>query len=171
MKPDFQGWVTKFNVRCSDGRTIKPEAFTEMNGKSVPLVYQHSHDNIEDVLGHMVLENRNEGVWGYGYLNDSPRASIARTAVAHKDITSFSIYANKLKQIGGDVVHGVIREVSLVLAGANPEAKIVDYDFAHMEDGEGEASKKKKTWNTLKMKVSEKQFRTYLIRLLKNRKK
>lgn len=138
-KPDFQGWVTKFNVRCSDGRTIKPEAFSEMNGKTVPLVYQHNHDNIEDVLGHMLLENRNEGVWGYGFLNGSPKAKVAKTAVEHKDITSFSIYANKLKQVGGDVVHGIIREVSLVLAGANPEAKIVDYDFAHMEDGEGEA--------------------------------
>lgn len=139
QKCDFQGWVTKFNVRCSDGRTIKPEAFSEMNGKTVPLVYQHSHDNIEDVLGHVLLENRNEGVWGYGFLNGSPKAKVAKTAVQHKDITSFSIYANKLKQVGGDVVHGIIREVSLVLAGANPEAKIVDYDFAHMEDGEGEA--------------------------------
>lgn len=138
-KCDFQGWVTKFNVRCSDGRTIKPTAFTEMNGKTVPLVYQHNHENIEDVLGHMLLENRDEGVWGYGYLNDSPKAAVARTAVSHKDITSFSIYANKLKQVGGDVVHGIIREVSLVLAGANPEAKIVEYDLAHMEDGEGEA--------------------------------
>lgn len=136
---DFQGWVTKFNVRCSDGRTIMPEAFAEMNGKTVPLVYQHNHDDIENVLGHALLEKRDEGMWGYCYLNDSPRAGVAKTAVEHKDITQFSIYANKLKQTGGTVTHGIIREVSLVLAGANPEAKIVDYDFAHSEDGEGEA--------------------------------
>lgn len=138
-KCDFQGWATKFNVRCSDGRTIRKDAFLENDGKTVPLVYQHSHDDIENVLGHAVLEKRDEGMWAYCYLNDSPRAAVAKSAVQHGDITSFSIYANKLKQVGGDVIHGLIREVSLVLAGANPEAKIVDYDFAHMEDGEGEA--------------------------------
>ena len=138
-KCDFQGWVTKFNVRCSDGRTIRKDAFLENDGKTVPLIYQHGHDDIENVLGHALLEKRDEGMWGYCYLNDSPKAAVAKTAVEHGDITSFSIYANKLKQVGGDVVHGLIREVSLVLAGANPEAKIVDYDFAHMEDGEGEA--------------------------------
>lgn len=121
---DFGGYATKCNIRCSDGRIIKPDAFIEDNGRKVPLVWNHSHGSIEGVLGHAILENRDDGVYAYCYLNDSSSGKAAKEAVRHGDITCLSIFANRLKQNGPEVVHGVIREVSMVLAGANPGATV-----------------------------------------------
>ena len=121
---DFSGWATKNNVRCSDGRTILRDAFKDDNGKKVPLVWNHDHNEPENVLGHAILENRDEGVYAYGYLNDTPRGKHAKEAIKHGDVMALSIYANQLKEKTGNVIHGAIREVSLVLAGANPEATI-----------------------------------------------
>lgn len=123
---DFGGWATKFDVKCSDGRTIKKGAFAHCDGKTVPLVYNHDHNNVSNVLGHALLENRDNGVYAYCSFNDSENAKDAKEMVKHRDICALSIYANKLQQDGGDVVHGTIREVSLVLAGANPGAFIDD---------------------------------------------
>lgn len=130
-KPDFSGWVTKFNVKCDDGRTIKPGAFRDCDGLIVPMVWQHDHSSPDNVLGHCALEYRKEGVYGYAYCNDSERGQAAKHQVAHGDITQFSIFANKLEQNHGDVVHGVIREVSLVLSGANRGAVIDNPILAH----------------------------------------
>ena len=130
---DFSGWATRNDVKCADGRTIRKGAFADQNGKKVPLVYAHQHNSIENVLGHGILENRDEGVYMYGYFNDTEMAKYAKEAVQHGDIVGLSIYANQLKQRGGDVLHGMIREVSLVLAGANPEAYI-DVPVAHSAD-------------------------------------
>lgn len=139
-QPDFQGWATKNDLKCGDGRTIRKNAFKDCDGQTVPLVWQHMHDSPENVLGHCLLENRAEGVYTYGWFNDSDLAQKAKQAVDHKDITNLSIYANKLKQSGKDVLHGVIREVSLVLAGANPGAKIEFPVLTHsMEESEDEA--------------------------------
>lgn len=121
---DFGGYATKCNIRCSDGRIIKPDAFIDDNGRKVPLVWNHEHNDIGSVLGHAILENRNDGVYAYGYLNDSPAGKAAREAIRHGDITCLSIFANQLKQQGPEVVHGRIREVSMVLAGANPGATV-----------------------------------------------
>lgn len=123
-KYDFAGWATRNNLKCSDGRTIRHDAFKECDGKTVPLVWNHQHNDSDNVLGHAVLENRSDGVYAYGYFNDTEKGQNAKLLVEHGDITGLSIYANKLKQVGGDVLHGVIREVSLVLAGANPGAFI-----------------------------------------------
>ena len=121
---DFAGWATKFDVQCADGRTIRKSAFKECDGQRVPMVWQHNHSDIDNVLGHALLECRPEGVYAYAFCNDTPKGKLAKDLVAHKDLTEFSIYANKLVQRGGDVLHGRIREVSLVMAGANPEATI-----------------------------------------------
>ena len=121
---DFSGWATRNDLKCSDGRTIKKDAFIECDGKVVPLVWNHLHNDPTNVLGHALLENREEGVYTYGTFNDTPAGKNAKELVTHGDVTSLSIYANRLKQNGGDVLHGVIREVSLVLAGANPGASI-----------------------------------------------
>ena len=121
---DFAGWVTKNDVRCSDGRVIRHNAFKDQDGTKVPLVWMHQHGGIENVLGNVLLQNRPEGVYGYGSLNESESADMARLLLKHDDITAMSIYANKLTSKGRDVVHGTIREVSLVLAGANPGAQI-----------------------------------------------
>ena len=129
---DFSGWATRNNIRCSDGRTIKQDAFIENDGCIVPLVYMHRHDDIEEVLGHCLLENRPEGVYAYGKFNDSAKGQHAKIGVKNGDITGLSIYANNLQQKGGEVLHGVIREVSLVLAGANPGAMILE----HSEESE-----------------------------------
>ena len=118
---DFCGWATRNDLRCSDGRTIRSGAFAHQDGAKVPLVWGHNHDSPEAVLGHGFLENRPEGVFIYGYFNDSDLAQAAKRDVEHGDITSLSIWANQLKQQGGDVLHGSIKEVSLVLAGANME--------------------------------------------------
>lgn len=134
---DFGGWATRNDLLCADGRTIRKDAFKSQNGKTVPLVYNHNHNEVENVLGHGVLENREEGVYFYGKFNDSEAGRTAKELVMHGDVTSLSIYANKLEQNGSDVIHGIIREVSLVLAGANPGA-FIDTVLAHGdEDGDG----------------------------------
>lgn len=134
---DFGGWATRNDLLCADGRTIRKDAFKSQNGQTVPLVYNHNHNEVENVLGHGVLENREEGVYFYGKFNDSEAGRTAKELVMHGDVTSLSIYANKLKQNGSDVIHGIIREVSLVLAGANPGA-FIDTVLAHGdEDGDG----------------------------------
>ena len=127
---DFSGWVTKYNIKCSDGRTIKHGAFNDDDGKTVPLVWQHQHNSPTNILGHVTLEVRKEGVYGYGKFNKSEFAETAKELVVHSDIESLSIFANQLAQQGGDVLHGVIREVSLVLSGANPGA-FIDTVLAH----------------------------------------
>lgn len=127
---NFSGYVTKNDLKCSDGRTIRKNAFKDCDGKRVPLVWQHMHDDPSNVIGHMILENREDGVFGYGYFNETDKGQTAKAIVDHGDVSSLSIYANKLKQKGGDVLHGIIREVSLVLAGANPGAFI---DFPIIE--------------------------------------
>lgn len=123
---DFSGWATKNDLKCSDGRTIRKDAFKDCDGMTVPLVWNHDHTEAFNVLGHAELENRPEGVYTYGYLNDTEMGRHAKELVRHGDITSLSIYANKLQQVGGNVMHGIIREVSLVLAPANPGARITD---------------------------------------------
>lgn len=123
-KYHFSGWATRNDLRCSDGRTIKKDAFKNNNGERVPLVWSHQHNDSMNVLGHVLLENRDGGVYAYGTFNDTESGLNAKKLVEHGDITALSIYANKLKQRNGDVLHGNIREVSLVLAGANPGAFI-----------------------------------------------
>lgn len=133
MTPDFSGYATKANIKCSDGRTILPDAFKDCDGNTVPLVWQHGHGAVDNVLGHAKLENRDDGVYAYGFFNDSSAAQNAKQAVKHKDVTSMSIYANQLQQDGDNVRHGVIREVSLVLSGANPEARIDNVYIKHSD--------------------------------------
>lgn len=132
---DFHGWATRANIPCSDGRTIMKDAFKHNDGATVPLVWNHQHNEPYNVLGHALLENREEGVYAYCSFNDSENGQLARVLVQHGDIKNLSIYANKLKQQGGNVLHGEIREVSLVHAGANPGATITSV-IAHSEDGE-----------------------------------
>ncbi len=131
MKFDFGGYVTKNGLRCSDGRVIQHGAFKDCDGTTVPLVWQHDHGSPDNVLGHALLENRDDGVYGYCTFNDTKSGMNSKELVKHGDIVSLSIYANQLKQNGSDVVHGVIREVSLVLAGANPGAFIDNVCLAH----------------------------------------
>jgi len=137
MGADFSGYVTKAGLKCSDGRTITPEAFKDMDGLTVPLVWQHGHNDPANVLGHTVLEARADGIYGYGYFNSTAQGKNAKTLVEHKDITKLSIYANSLLEKSKKVLHGVIREVSLVLAGANPGAEIDYVQVAH-SDGDVE---------------------------------
>lgn len=137
-KYDFSGWATKANLRCSDGRTILKDAFKHNDGQTVPLVWGHQHDDPMRVLGHALLENREEGVYVYGKFNDTEQGQNAKELVRHGDVTALSIYANKLKQQGGNVLHGAIREVSLVVAGANPGA-FIDSIIAHGEESDEEA--------------------------------
>ena len=132
---DFSGWATRNDLLCGDGRTIRKNAFKDCDGQVVPLVYNHDHNDPNAVLGHALLENRENGVYAYGKFNDTEQGRTAKELVQHGDVRSLSIYANKLKQMGGDVVHGVIRELSLVLAGANPGAYI-DFVMAHSDDSE-----------------------------------
>ena len=134
---DFSGFVTKHGIRCSDGRTITRDAFKHCDGMKVPLVWNHKHDDPSDVLGHVYLEHRDEGVYGYGSFNDEDSGALAKGLVMHGDIDKLSIYANQLKQNGGDVIHGMIREVSLVHAGANPGAYIENV-IRHSADGDAE---------------------------------
>lgn len=133
MKYDFSGWATKNDILCADGRTIRKDAFKDNDGMCVPLVWGHKHDSPFSVLGHAVLENRDEGVYAYCSFNNSQEAQNAKESVIHGDIVALSIYANHLKQRGSDVIHGEIKEVSLVLAGANPEA-FIDSVIAHGEE-------------------------------------
>ena len=135
---DFCGWATKNNLRCSDGRTIMKDAFKHMDGKVVPLVWNHKHDGVIDVLGHALLENRDEGVYAYGTFNDTESGQTAKLLVQHGDVDALSIYANNLKQNMSNVIHGDIREVSLVLAGANPGA-FIESVIKHGEESEEEA--------------------------------
>lgn len=130
---DFQGWATKNNVRCSDGRTILKDAFKECSGKEVPLVWNHQHNSADNVLGHALLENRPDGVYVYGKFNDTENGRTAKNLVANGDITALSIWANNLKEMNHNVIHGAIREVSLVLAGANPKAYI-ETVMCHSDD-------------------------------------
>ena len=134
-KYDFSGWVTRNDLLCSDGRTIKKNAFAHQDGMTVPLVWQHDHNDPTNILGQIVLENRPEGVYGYGAFNRTKKGLHAKECVEHGDVTSLSIYANKLKQNSSrDVLHGDIKEVSLVLAGANPGAFIDNPIMAHSGD-------------------------------------
>lgn len=135
---DFTGWATRNNIQCSDGRTIRKNAFRDNDGETVPLVWNHSHNDPMNVLGHALLENRDEGVYVYGTFNDNTQGRNAKELVQHGDVTALSIYANHLKQHGGDVLHGAIREVSLVLAGANPGA-FIDSVIQHGEESDEEA--------------------------------
>lgn len=132
---DFSGWATRNDIECADGLTIRQDAFKDCDGKEVPLVYMHDHDSIDNVLGHALLENRNNGVYCYGKFNeDTDQGLKAKALVANGDLTSLSIYANQLVKRGSDVLHGAIREVSLVLAGANPGATI---DFPVLQHSDG----------------------------------
>lgn len=133
MKPDFSGYASKANIRCSDGRTIKSNAFVKNDGEKVPLVWQHGHSVPDNVLGHAVLENREDGVYAYGFFNNSDKAKSARESVRHGDITKMSIYANRLVEHDHVVHSGQIREVSLVLAGANPGAIIENVNIKHSD--------------------------------------
>lgn len=135
---DFSGWATKNDILCTDGRTIRKDAFKDNDGKTVPLVWNHSHNDPNNVLGHCVLENRDEGVYTYGTFNDTVQGKNAKSLVEHGDVTALSIWANKLKQNRGDVLHGDIKEVSLVLAGANIGA-CIDSVIRHGEESEEEA--------------------------------
>lgn len=133
MKADFSGYATKAGLKCSDGRTIMPDAFKQQDKARVPLVWQHGHTDPENVLGHAVLENRPDGVYAYGYFNNSVKGTHAKGLVQHKDITMLSIWANQLIERGGNVLHGAIREVSLVLSGANPGALIENVTLHHSD--------------------------------------
>lgn len=131
----FGGWATRNDLLCGDGRVIRHNAFKDNDGQTVPLLWNHNHEDQKAVLGHALLENRNEGVYAYCKFNDTPDGQHAKSLVECGDVRSLSIYANKLKQVGNDVIHGAIRELSLVLAGANPGAYI-DFVMAHGEDDE-----------------------------------
>lgn len=137
-KFDFSGWATRNNLKCSDGRTIMKDAFKENDGQTVPLVWNHQHNDASNVLGHALLENRDEGVYAYCTLNETEAGKTARTLIEHGDVKALSIYANRLKQQGGNVLHGAIREVSLVLAGANPGA-FIESVIQHGEASDEEA--------------------------------
>ena len=144
---DFSGWATRNDLLCADGRTIRKDAFKDNDGQTVPLVYNHQHNDVNNVLGHALLENRDEGVYAYCSFNNTESGQAAKELVQHGDVASLSIYANKLKQVGSDVIHGVIRELSLVLAGANPGAYI-DAVMAHSEDGSEETIESlEASWN------------------------
>ena len=132
---DFSGWATRANMKCSDGRTIMKDAFIDNDGSSVPLVWNHQHNEPFNVLGHALLKNMNEGVYAYCKFNDSESGKMGKEMVRNGDVNQLSIYANQLKQQGGNVIHGAIREVSLVLAGANPGAYI-DSVMCHSEDSD-----------------------------------
>lgn len=137
-KYDFSGWATRANLKCSDGRTILKDAFKDCDGMVVPLCWGHQHDDPARVLGHALLENREDGVYTYGTFNDTEQGQNAKRLVEHGDVVSLSIYANQLKQQGANVLHGAIREVSLVLAGANPGA-FIDSVIKHGEESDEEA--------------------------------
>lgn len=134
MKADFSGYATKSGIRCSDGRTIMSDAFKKQDGTQVPLVWQHGHSDVENVLGHAVLENRQDGVYAYGFFNETDKADHARIAVKHGDVNAMSIFASKLIQAQGFVKHGEIREVSLVVSGANPGALIDNVYIRHSDE-------------------------------------
>lgn len=135
---DFSGWATRNDLKCSDGRIIRKDAFKHNDGQKVPLVWNHNHSDPNEILGHALLENRDEGVYAYCKFNDTESGKTAKLLVQHGDVSALSIYANKLKQQGSNVIHGAIREVSLVLAGANPGA-FIDSIIVHGEESDEEA--------------------------------
>ena len=135
---DFTGWATRNDLKCSDGRTIRRDAFKANDHVKVPLVWNHQHNDPNNVLGHAWLENRPEGVYTYGCFNDTESGEVGRALVKHGDIDALSIYANQLKQNGSDVIHGCICEVSLVHKGANPGA-FIDNMLSHGENSDEEA--------------------------------
>jgi HK97 family phage prohead protease len=137
MEADFSGYATKAGLKCSDGRTIMPDAFAHQDKATVPLVWQHSHNDPKNVLGHAVLENRKDGVYAYAFFNGTPEAQHVKTLVQHGDVVSLSIYANQLKERSKQVFHGMIRELSVVLSGANPGALIDNVRLVH-SDGESD---------------------------------
>ena len=141
-KYDFSGWATVNDLLCADGRTIRRDAFKDDDGKVVPLVWNHNHTSVDNVLGKALLHNEENGVKAYCSFNDTPAGRNAKLVVEHGDVAGLSIYANKLKQIGGDVMHGVIREVSLVLATANPGA-LIDPILVHGDETDDQAIRKK----------------------------
>lgn len=176
---DFSGWVTKNDVLCSDGRVIQRDAFKDQDGAIVPLVWNHQYDDPSKVIGKVRLENRPEGVYGYSYMNDTEKGQDAKRAVLHGDITAYSIFANKLSEHGRNVVHGTIREVSLVLAGANPEAYIDEvmqhsfvaddeaiictgesFELCHADDNKETENKKEEKQEAPKMEEQEKKEKT-----------
>jgi hypothetical protein len=131
MEADFSGWATKNDILCTDGATIRRDAFKDNDGVRVPLVWQHQHNSPDNVLGHVMLENRADGVYAQGFFNATPSGQKAKEMVEHQDLNALSIFANKLKRRGGDVLGGVIREVSLVLSGANSGAIIDNVRLVH----------------------------------------
>lgn len=133
MKFNFSGYATKNDLQCSDGRTIRKDAFKDNDGQTVPLVWAHQHNTPENILGHAILENREDGVYAYGKFNNTEAGKNAKALVEHGDITALSIFANKLKQKGQEVLHGAIREVSIVMAGANPGAFIDNVAIEHAD--------------------------------------
>lgn len=137
-KYDFAGWVTKNDIKCVDGAIIKHDAFKDNHGKTVPLVWNHDYDNPSNILGHVLLHNEDNGVYGYGFFNDTNEAVSAKELVRHGDISSMSIGARKVKRSGSDVTHGNIYEVSLVLSGANPGA-MIETIMQHSDDGDGDS--------------------------------
>lgn len=137
-KYDFAGWATRNNLRCSDGRVILRDAFKNNDGDTVPLVWNHRHDDPYNVLGHALLENHEDGVRAYCTFNDTEQGRNAKALVENGDVTALSIYANKLKQQGSNVLHGIIREVSLILGGANPGAYIDSLNLVHSDDDEAD---------------------------------
>ena len=138
MEADFSGYATKAGLKCADGRTIMPDAFKHQDKMQVPLVWQHGHTDPENVLGHAILEAREDGVYAYGFFNNTSKAGAARELLEHRDITKLSIWANDLVERSGRVLHGAIREVSLVLNGANPGAVIENVTIRHSDDSETE---------------------------------
>ena len=136
MEPDFQGYATKANLLCSDGKTIAPNAFQHQDSMTVPLVWQHGHDSPKNILGHAILRNRDDGVWVEAFFNDTLEALHAKKLVIHRDIRMMSIWANALRKVASKVVHGTIREVSLVIGGANPGAMIDPLTIRHSDNGE-----------------------------------
>ena len=135
---DFSGWATRNDLQCSDGRIIRKDAFKHNDGKKVPLVWNHQHNDPNEVLGHALLENRDEGVYAYCKFNETETGKTAKLLVQHGDINALSIYANQLKQQGPNVIHGAIREVSLVMAGANPGA-FIESVIKHDDESDEEA--------------------------------
>ena len=153
---DFAGWATRNDIVCADGRTIKRDAFIGDDGVIVPLVYQHNHKDITNVLGHALLQNRPEGVYMYGKFNDTYEGQHAKTSVQNGDIKSLSIYANQLKHAQGkNVVHGSIKEVSLVIAPANPQATIEYVSMEHSEDGDGDEAIISSGFQDLRLNLEE----------------
>jgi hypothetical protein len=152
---DFSGYATKNNLKCSDGRTILKDAFKHQNGLVVPLVWQHLHNEAENILGHALLENREDGVYVYAQFNETKAGQHAKMLVQHGDITALSIYANQLAEKAKSVIHGVIREVSLVLAGANPGARIDNMTIAHGDGSEDESAEDAVIYTNEAIKMEE----------------